>query len=103
MCSGDLGFPVARKYDIEAWIPTQEKYREVTSVSTTSDFQSRRLNIRYQEGGDKKFAHILNGTAFSTNRPIVAILENYQEDDGSVVIPQVLRNYINLDKISPKK
>lgn len=102
MCSGDLGFPVARKYDIEAWIPTQNKYREVTSVSTTTDFQARRLNIRYQEGVDKKFVHILNGTAFSTNRPIIAILENYQEEDGSVVVPQVLRNYINLDRISPK-
>ncbi len=102
MCTGDLGFPVARKYDIEAWIPTQEKYREVTSASTTTDFQARRLNIRYQQGSDKKFNHILNGTAFSTNRPIVAILENYQQEDGSVIIPEVLKNYINIDKISPK-
>ena len=103
MCSGDLGFPVARKYDIEAWIPTQDKYREVTSASTTTDFQARRLNTRYQDGAEKKFAHILNGTAFSTNRPIIAILENFQEEDGSVVIPEVLRKYTNFDRISPKK
>lgn len=102
MCTGDLGFPTARKYDIEAWIPTQDKYREVTSVSTTTDFQARRLNIRFQEDAVKKFVHILNGTAFAIGRTLIAILENYQEQDGTVVVPEVLRNYINLDKISPK-
>ena len=102
MCTGDLGFPTARKFDIEAWIPTQDKYREVTSVSTATDFQARRLNIRFQEGADKKFVHILNGTAFAIGRTLIAILENYQQKDGSVMIPEVLRNYINLDKISPK-
>ena len=102
MCTGDLGFPAARKYDIEAWVPTQEKYREVTSVSTTTDFQSRRLNIKYQDGPVKHYAHILNGTAFAVGRTMVAILENYQQADGSVLIPDVLKNYINLDKISPK-
>ena len=107
MCTGDLGFPVARKYDIEAWIPTQGKYREVTSTSTTTDFQSRRLNIRYNEGnppaGGKKFTNILNGTAFAIGRTIVAILENYQQEDGSVLIPEVLKKYTNFDKILPKK
>ncbi len=103
MCTGDLGFPAARKYDIEAWIPTQEKYREVTSASTTTDFQARRLNIKYQKGAEKKFAHILNGTAFAMGRTLVAILENYQEEDGSVRVPEVLKNYINIDKILPKK
>jgi len=104
MCTGDLGFPVARKFDIEAWIPTQEKYREVTSTSTTTDFQARRLNVKYQQGIDKKYAHILNGTAFAIGRTIVAILENYQEEDGSVVIPEVLRKYMNnIEKISPKQ
>jgi seryl-tRNA synthetase len=102
MCTGDLGFPVARKFDIEAWIPTQEKYREVTSVSTVGDFQSRRLNIKYHDKADKKYVHILNGTAFAIGRTIIAILENNQEEDGSVTIPQVLRNYINIDKILPK-
>lgn len=104
MCSGDLGFPVARKFDIEAWIPTQNKYRELTSTSTTTDFQARRLNIKYQDGADKNLVHILNGTAFAIGRTIVAILENYQEEDGSVVVPEVLRKYMGgLEKISPKQ
>lgn len=102
MCTGDLGFPVARKYDIEAWIPTQDKYRELTSASTTTDFQARRLNIKYQVGADKKYAHILNGTAFAIGRTLIAILENFQEEDGSVLVPEVLRKYTGFDKISPK-
>jgi len=98
ICTGDLGFNAARKYDIEAWVPTQEKYRELTSTSTVTDFQSRRLNMKYQDGDQKKYLQVLNGTAFST-RPLVAILENYQQEDGSVVIPEVLRKYIGKDKI----
>jgi len=102
MCTGDLGFPAARKYDIEAWIPSQGKYREVTSVSTVTDFQSRRLNIKYQEGGSKEFAYVLNGTAFAIGRTLIAILENYQQKDGSIIVPEVLRKYINIDKITAK-
>jgi seryl-tRNA synthetase len=102
MCSGDLGAPAARKYDIEAWIPTQNKYREVTSASTTTDFQSRRLNIKYREGSKVEYAHMLNGTAFSMGRPIVAILENYQQKDGSVEIPKVLQKYVGKKKIESK-
>jgi len=102
ICSGDLGFNAARKYDVEAWIPSQEKYREVTSTSTVTDFQSRRLNMRYSDGGEKKYLSVLNGTAFSMNRPIIAILENYQQEDGSVVIPEVLRKYMGKDKITKK-
>lgn len=106
MCTGDLGFPAQRKYDIEAWIPTQEKYREVTSTSTTGDFQARRLNIKYREnpptGGEKKYVNILNGTVFAIGRTLIAILENYQQDDGSVLIPEVLRPYTGFEKISPK-
>ena len=98
MCTGDLGFPAARKYDLEAWMPGQGKYREVTSVSTVTDFQSRRLNIKYQEdspaGRDKKYVNILNGTAFAIGRTIIAILENYQQEDGSIEIPKVLQKYI---------
>jgi len=95
MCTGDLGFPAARKYDIEAWIPSQEKYREVTSTSTTADFQAR--------GEDKKYANILNGTAFAIGRTIIAILENYQQADNSVVIPEVLRPFMGgLEKITPR-
>ena len=93
MCSGDLGYPAARKYDLEAWIPSENKYREVTSTSTTTDFQARRLNVRYQDGNEKKYVNILNGTAFST-RPIIAILENYQQKDGSIKIPEALQKYI---------
>ena len=103
ICTGDLGFNAARKYDIEAWIPSQQKYREVTSTSTVTDFQSRRLNMKYQDGEQKKYLNVLNGTAFSMNRPIIAILENYQQEDGSVVIPEVLRKYMGKDIISLKK
>lgn len=102
ICTGDLGFNAARKYDINAWIPSQNKFREVTSVSTVTDFQSRRLNMKYQDGDEKKYLQVLNGTAFSMNRPIVAILENYQQEDGSVIIPEVLRKYIGKDIIKPK-
>ncbi len=107
MCTGDLGFPATRKYDIEAWIPTQEKYREVTSTSTTGDFQARRLNIKYKEdppaGGEKKYVNILNGTAFAIGRTLIAILENYQQEDGSVLVPEVLTKYTGFDKISINK
>lgn len=101
ICTGDLGFNAARKYDIEAWIPSQNKYMEVTSTSTVTDFQSRRLNMRYQDGNEKKYLQVLNGTAFSMNRPIVALLENYQQEDGSIVVPEVLRKYIGKDVIRP--
>ena len=103
MATGDLGFPVARKYDLEAWIPSQNKYREVTSTSTTTDFQARRLNIKYQDGEDKKFAHILNGTAYAVGRTIVAILENYQQEDGSVLVPEVLQKYVGKSVIKVNK
>jgi seryl-tRNA synthetase len=102
MCTGDLGFPAARKYDIEAWVPSQQKYREVTSTSTTGDFQARRLNIKYKDGDEKKYVNILNGTAFAIGRTLVAILENYQQEDGSVMVPEVLQKYTGFSKISPK-
>jgi seryl-tRNA synthetase len=97
MCTGDLGFPAARKYDLEAWVPSEGKYREVTSTSTTTDFQSRRLNIKYREANKTEFVNILNGTAFST-RPIVAILENFQQENGDVLIPKILHKYSNVFK-----
>lgn len=102
MCTGDLGFPTARKYDIEAWMPGQNKYREVTSASTIVDFQSRRLNIRYSDGNEKKYVSILNGTAYAIGRTIVAILENYQTDNGSVRIPDVLQKYLGKSVIEKK-
>lgn len=102
MCTGDLGFPAARKYDIEAWMPGQNKYREVTSVSTVTDFQSRRLNMKYQDGNDKKYLSVLNGTAFAMSRTPIVILENYQQKDGSIIVPEVLRKYMGKDVIKPK-
>lgn len=99
----DLGFPISKKYDIEAWIPSQDKYREMTSVSTTGDFQSRRLNIKYQDGDQKRYVNILNGTGFAIGRTIIAILENYQEADGSVHVPEVLQKYMGgITKIERK-
>jgi seryl-tRNA synthetase len=99
MVTGDLGFPAARKFDLESWIPSQDKYREVTSVSTVTDFQSRRLNIKYIEANEKKYVHVLNGTAFAIGRTIVAILENYQQKDGSVKVPNILQKYLGKDVI----
>lgn len=103
ICSGDLGFNAARKFDVEAWIPSQQKYREVTSTSTVTDFQSRSLNMRYQDGDERKYLSVLNGTAFSMNRPIIAILENYQQEDGSVRVPDVLQKYMGKSVITAKK
>lgn len=98
-CTGDLGAPAARKYDLEAWIPSQNKYRELTSTSNCTDFQSRGLNIKYQDSGESKYVHMLNGTAFAIGRTIIAIMENYQQEDGSIVIPEVLRKWMGKDKI----
>lgn len=99
IASADLGFPAAKKYDIEAWIPSQNKYREVTSVSTTTDFQSRRLNIKFTDGKEKNYVHILNGTAFAIGRTLIAIVENYQQKDGSIKIPEALVKYTGFSKI----
>lgn len=103
LAARDISFPAAETLDIETWMPAQDKYRETHSISTTGQFQSRRLNIKYQDGDEKKYASILNGTAFAIGRTIIAILENYQQEDGTVVIPEVLRKYTGFDKISPKK
>ncbi|TQN28652.1 seryl-tRNA synthetase [Haloactinospora alba] len=97
----DLGTSAARKYDCEAWIPTQGRYRELTSTSNCTDFQARRLNIRYRAEEDKpRFAATLNGT-LATTRWIVAILENHQQADGSVVVPEALRPYVGREVLSP--
>lgn len=102
LASRDISFPASETRDIEIWMPAQNKYRETHSVSTTGTFQARRLNIKYQEGSEKKFATILNGTAFAIGRTLIAILENYQQPDGSVLIPEVLQKYTGFDKILPK-
>jgi seryl-tRNA synthetase len=100
MCSGDLGAPAARKYDLEAWMPGQETFREVTSTSNCTDFQARRLNIKHQAGGKTEYVHTLNGTAFAIGRTIIAIMENYQQKDGSIEIPEVLRKWVGKDIIA---
>jgi seryl-tRNA synthetase len=94
-CTGDLGLPAARKFDIEAWIPTQDTYRETHSTSTCTDYQARRLNTRYKsESGEAKYVHTLNGTAFALGRTLVAVLENYQQADGTVKIPAALQPFM---------
>jgi seryl-tRNA synthetase len=103
MCAGDLGHPAARKFDVNCWFPAEKRYRETHSVSTTTDFQTRRLNIKYREKGKTDYVHTLNGTAFAIGRTILAILENYQQKDGSVKVPKVLQKYTGFKKISPKK
>jgi len=95
VCGGDLGAPAAQKFDIEAWIPTQKKYREITSCSNTTDFQARRSMIRFKDSnGKKKYVYTLNGTGMAMPRMFVAILENNQNKDGSVTIPEVLRPHM---------
>ena len=95
LCTGDLGFAAAKTYDLEVWIPSQETYREVSSCSNFETFQARRANIRYRPStGKPDYVHTLNGSALAIGRTLVAILENYQQADGSVVIPNVLRSYL---------
>jgi seryl-tRNA synthetase len=95
ICGGDLGAPAAKKYDIEVWIPTQDKFRELTSCSNCTNFQARRSRIRYKdEKGKNQYLHTLNGTAIAIPRTLVAILENYQNADGSVTIPEILQPYM---------
>ncbi|PJA47319.1 serine--tRNA ligase [Candidatus Uhrbacteria bacterium CG_4_9_14_3_um_filter_36_7] len=100
LCSSDIGAPSARTYDIETWMPGQEKYRETHSTSNTTDFQTRRLKIRYKtKEGKNEFAHALNGTAFALGRIMIAILENYQQKDGKVKIPEVLQSWMQKEMI----
>jgi seryl-tRNA synthetase len=96
LCAGDLGFSAAKTYDIEVWLPAQNKYREISSCSNFEDFQARRGNIRYKPAGGKKteFVHTLNGSGLAVGRTVVAILENFQQPDGSIVIPEVLKPYM---------
>lgn len=100
MCTGDMGEPQVKKYDIETWMPCRNAYGETMSNSFMGDFQARRLNIRYKaKDGSTKFAHTLNNTAIASPRILIAILENYQQKDGSVVVPEVLRAFVGKDVI----
>ena len=96
LCTGDMGFSAAKTYDIEVWLPSQKTYREISSCSNTEAFQARRANIRYRPDGTGKaeFAHTLNGSGLAVGRTIIAIMENYQQQDGSIAIPSALRPYM---------
>jgi seryl-tRNA synthetase len=104
LCTGDLGFASAKTYDIEVWVPSEGKYREISSCSNFEDFQARRANLRFrpQVGGKPRFVHTLNGSGLAVGRTVVAILENFQEEDGSVTIPKVLVPYMGgIERIHP--
>jgi seryl-tRNA synthetase len=106
VCTGDIGTVAAKKYDIEAWMPAQNAYREVVSCSNCTEYQARRLNIKYREKegtGPKGFVHTLNSTAIATGRTIVALMENFQQKNGSIIVPKVLRKYMgDIEEISLK-
>ena len=106
LCTGDIGFGSAKTYDVEVWMPAQNTYREISSCSNMTDFQARRANIRFRRNGKGKpeFVHTLNGSGLAVGRTVAAILENYQEEDGSVRIPKVLQPYMGgLEVIKPVK
>lgn len=94
LCGGDLGFSAAKTVDIEVWIPSQEKYREISSISNVRDFQARRAKIRYKDGKKNKLVHTLNGSSLAVGRTLVAIMENFQNEDGTITLPEVLHKYL---------
>jgi seryl-tRNA synthetase len=105
LCTGDLGFASAKTYDVEVWCPGQGAYREISSVSNCEDFQARRIRVRYRgEGGKPRLAHTLNGSGVAIGRTVVAILEQYQEEDGSVLVPEALRRYMGgMERIAARR
>jgi len=94
LCTGDLGFSASKTIDLEVWIPSQNKYREISSVSNVRDFQARRAKIRYKDGKKNRLVHTLNGSSLAVGRTLVAIMENFQNEDGSITIPEVLKKYL---------
>ena len=104
LCTGDMGFASQKTYDLEVWLPGQGKYREISSCSVCGDFQARRMDARYRPEGEKqtRFVHTLNGSGVAVGRALIAVIENYQNDDGSITVPEVLRPYMGgLDRIGP--
>jgi seryl-tRNA synthetase len=102
LCTGDMGFSSAKTYDIEVWLPGQNGYKEISSCSNFEAFQARRANIHYRAGKKAEFVHTLNGSGLAVGRTWVAIVENYQQKDGSVVVPEALRPYLNAEVIRPR-
>ncbi len=104
LCSGDIGFSSAKTYDLEVWFPAQQKFREISSCSNFTDFQARRANIRFKRQGKKgtEFVHTLNGSGLAIGRTMAAVLENFQQEDGSVIIPEVLRHAMGTDRIDKR-
>src|SRR5256885_2200293 len=105
LCTGDMGFASAKTYDIEVWLPGQQLFREISSCSNFETFQARRANIRFRREGKGKteFVHTLNGSGLAVGRTWLAVLENYQQAEGSVLIPEALRPYMCTDRITPRK
>lgn len=105
LCTGDMGFGARKTWDLEVWLPSQQTYREISSVSNCGDFQARRMNARYKPEGEKqtRFLHTLNGSGLAVGRTLVAVLENYQQEDGSVIVPEVLAPYMGgLTRLRPR-
>jgi seryl-tRNA synthetase len=105
LCAGDMGFGARKTFDLEVWLPGQGAYREISSVSWCGDFQARRMNARYRPEGQKgtAFVHTLNGSGLAVGRTLVAVLENFQQEDGSVELPAVLHPYMGgLTKLAPQ-
>ena len=104
LATGDMGFSAAKTYDLEVWLPGQEAYREISSCSNCEDFQARRANIRFKSGEGEKaqYLHTLNGSGLAVGRTLVAILENYQQADGTVVVPEVLQRHMGTNRIVPR-
>ena len=103
LCDGDTGFSATKTYDLEVWLPGQNAYREISSCSNCTDFQARRMKLRYRDSATNKpvLVHTLNGSGLAIGRTLVAVMENYQQADGSILIPQVLRPYMQgIDLIS---
>jgi seryl-tRNA synthetase len=98
VCTGELGASAAKKYDIEVWLPGQDRYRELTSCSNTTDFQARRLEIRARYPDGNRHVHTLNGTACAVGRMLIALLENFQDEAGSVALPEALHAYLPPDQ-----
>ena len=104
LCAGDMGFTARKTYDLEVWLPAQATYREISSCSNCGDFQARRMDARYRpvEGKGTSFVHTLNGSGLAVGRALVAVIENYQQADGSVTVPDVLKPYMGgLDVLRP--